>query len=65
METIETKEAIALAQAKANLEAALSGRIGAMPISLPVDRPGAKTTDGQGEAPKAFGRKESRSYFAQ
>jgi spermidine synthase len=54
METIETREAIARAQAAANLEAALMGLNGTMPISLPKDPMGAPTTDAQGESPKGF-----------
>lgn len=48
----EEKNRIALAQAKANLEAMLSGTQGTMPIELPQDAPGLPTTDGTGESPK-------------
>ncbi len=54
MEQIEEREALALAQAKANLEAALQGLEGTMPIPLPPDPEGAPTTDAQGESPKGF-----------
>jgi hypothetical protein len=52
MEEREAQARIALAQAKANLEAALAGVEGTMPITLPPDPPELPTTDGQGESPK-------------
>jgi hypothetical protein len=48
----EEQARIAVAQAKANLEAALEGIAGTMSIDLPPDPPEAPTTDRQGEAPK-------------
>jgi len=48
----EQHAAIAVAQSKANLEAALQGLEGTMPIELPPDAPGAPTTDRRGESPK-------------
>ena len=54
MEQIEEREALAQAQAKANLEAALEGLEGTMPIALPPDPNGSPTTDAPGESPKAF-----------
>ncbi|MBW2531232.1 MAG: hypothetical protein JRI55_07105, partial [Deltaproteobacteria bacterium] len=48
----DRRMAIAVAQARANLEAALSGLSGTMPIALPPDPPGAPTTDAPGESPK-------------
>jgi tetratricopeptide (TPR) repeat protein len=52
----EEHAAIAVAQSKANLEAAMAGVAGTMPIALPDDAPGAPTTDRQGEAPKDLHR---------
>ncbi len=52
----EEREALAQAQARANLEAAIEGLQGTMPLTLPSDSPGAPTTDAQGEAPKDFRR---------
>jgi spermidine synthase len=43
---------IAVIQAAANLEAALLGAMGTMPIDLPPDAADAPTTDAQGESPK-------------
>jgi spermidine synthase len=56
MHDIEEREALAQAQAKANLEAALNGLQGTMPLALPPDPESAPTTDRQGEAPKDFNR---------
>lgn len=52
MEEKETLAALAQAQAKADLDAALQGLEGTMPIELPEDPPGAPTADRQGESQK-------------
>jgi spermidine synthase len=52
MQMREEHARLALAQAKANLEATLLGLKGTIPIDLPPDPLCASTTDGQGESPK-------------
>ncbi|MCP4676436.1 MAG: hypothetical protein GY854_13170 [Deltaproteobacteria bacterium] len=52
MQEREEHARMALAQAKANMEAVLRGVDGTMPIELPLDLSGSPTTDAQGESSK-------------
>ena len=52
MQRREQHALLALAQTKANLEAALQGLSGTMQIDLPPDPPEAPSTDRSGESPK-------------
>jgi hypothetical protein len=52
LEKSKERDLLALAQAEANLEAALKGIEGTMPIELPPEPPGSPTTDRQGESKK-------------
>ena len=48
----EERARLALAQSRANLEAAIEGLEGTAPVDLPPDPKGAPTTDAPGETPK-------------
>jgi hypothetical protein len=52
MEKKEQLADLAQAQAKTDLDTALMGIEGTMPIELPKDAPGSPTTDRQGESEK-------------
>ena len=52
LEERKERDLLALAQAQANLEAALQGIEGTVPIELPSDQADSPTTDRHGESPK-------------